>query len=372
MKRETMRTWAEVSLDNIRRNIKEIKSAFGPETALLGVVKANAFGHGAVPVAKAMLDSGAEYLAVACLAEAEELRAAGINAPILIFGVTPALFAGTLEELGLTQTVGSLSYARELSKHLHGELKVHLKLDTGMGRLGFAAGNGAQMREMTEALKLPKLNFEGVFTHFAVSDCPGDSFTDEQYARFTGAVEQAESALGHRFKIRHCANSGAVINYKQLAMDMVRPGLISYGMYPAEERGGLSLLPALELKSRVYAITEHFPGDTISYGRTYKLDEPKRLAVVPIGYADGLHRVLSGKIDMLIRGQRCPQAGRICMDMCMVDISGVPDCAENDVVTVIGRDGDGQILADELAEKAGTINYEITCAITARVPRVYI
>lgn len=338
----------------------------------MGVVKANAFGHGAVPAAKAMLEAGAEYLAVACLAEAGELRAAGISAPILVFGVTPPDFAGTLEELNLTQTVGSLSYARRLSERLHGELKVHLKLDTGMGRLGFAAGDGVQMREMAEALGLPKLSFEGVFTHFAVSDCPGDGFTDEQYARFTGAVEQAERVLGHRFEIRHCANSGAVINYKELALDMVRPGLISYGMYPARERGGLSLLPALELKSRVCAITEHFPGDTISYGRTYKLSEPKRLAVVPIGYADGLHRALSGKIDMLIRGQRCPQVGRICMDMCMVDISALPDCAEGDVVTVIGRDGSEQILADELAEKAGTINYEITCAITARVPRVYV
>lgn len=336
------------------------------------MVKANAYGHGAVPVASAMLEAGAEYLAVACLAEAEELRSAGISAPILILGVTPTIFTGTLEELGLTQTVGSLSYARQLSKRLHGELKVHLKLDTGMGRLGFAAGDAAQLREMAEALALPKLSFEGVFTHFAVSDCPGDGFTAAQYARFTNAVEQAERALGRRFEIRHCANSGAVINYKELAMDMVRPGLISYGMYPAAERGGLSLLPALELKSRVYAITEHVPGDTVSYGRTYTLEAPARLAVVPIGYADGLHRALSGKIDMLIRGRRCPQVGRICMDMCMVDVSALPDCAETDVVTVIGRDGDEQILACELAEKAGTINYEMTCAITSRVPRIYI
>lgn len=338
----------------------------------MGVVKANAYGHGAVPAAKAMLEAGAEYLAVACLAEAEELRAEGIIAPILILGVTPTLFAGALEELGLTQAVGSLSYARELSKRLNGDLRVHLKLDTGMGRLGFAAGDADRMREMTEALALPKLNFEGVFTHFAVSDVPGDGFTAVQYSRFMDALERAESALGHRFEIRHCANSGAVINYRQLGMDMVRPGVISYGMYPGEERGGLSLRPALELKSRVYAITGHAAGDSVSYGRTYILQEPARLAVVPIGYADGLHRVLSGKIDMLIRGRRCPQVGRICMDMCMVDISALPDCAEGDVVTIIGRDGDEQILAGELAEKAGTINYEVTCAISARVPRVYI
>ena len=319
-----------------------------------------------------MLEAGADYLAVACLAEAEVLRDGGVSAPILILGVTPAMFAVELEELGLTQTVGSLSYARELSERARGKLKVHLKLETGMGRLGFAATDDGQMLEMEEALRLPGLNFEGVFTHFAVSDCPGDSFTGEQYRRFAQAVDRAESAMGSRFKIRHCANSGAVINYKSMAMDMVRPGLISYGMYPAEEDGGLSLLPALELKSRVYAITEHSALDTVGYGRTYTLTAPARLAVVPIGYADGLHRVLSGKIDMLIRGRRCPQVGRICMDMCMVDISSLPECVEGDVVTVIGRDGDEEILAAELAEKAGTINYEVTCAITSRVPRIYV
>lgn len=341
-------------------------------TRLMGLVKANAYGHGAAPVAEAMLEAGADYLAVACLAEAEQLRAAGISAPILILGVTPTLFAGELEELGLTQAVGSLSYARELSKRLRGRLRVHLKLDTGMGRLGFAAHDARQLRELCQALELPGLDFEGVFTHFAVSDVPGDGFTAVQYRRFTDAVEQAERALGRRFEIRHCANSGAVINYRQLGMDMVRPGVISYGMYPGPERGGLSLRPALELKSRVYAITEHAAGDTVSYGRTYTVQAPSRLAVVPIGYADGLHRVLSGKIDMLIRSRRCPQVGRICMDMCMVDISALPECAEGDVVTVIGRDGNEQILADELAEKAGTINYEISCAIGPRVPRVYI
>lgn len=359
-------------MGNICHNVREIKSALRPETKFLGVVKANAYGHGALPVANAMLEAGADYLAVACLAEAEELRDGGVSAPILILGVTPTLFAGALEELHLTQTVSSLSYARELSKRLRGELKVHLKLDTGMGRLGFSTSDARQMREMEEAVRLPRLDFEGVFTHFAVSDCPDDGFTAAQYRRFTEAADRVESAMGRRFEIRHCANSGAVINYRYLAGDMVRPGLISYGMYPAGEQGGLTLVPALELKSRVYAITEHAAGDTVSYGRTYTLTEPARLAVVPIGYGDGLHRALSGKIDMLIRGRRCPQVGRICMDMCMVDISAVPECVEGDVVTVIGRDGDEQILAGELAEKAGTINYEVTCAITSRVPRIYI
>lgn len=352
--------------------MREIKSALGPGTKLAGIVKANAFGHGALPAARAMLEAGADCLAVACLAEAVELRRGGIDAPVLILGVTPAVFARQLEELDLTQTVGSLCYGRELSEHAGGRIRAHLKLDTGMSRLGFTVSDPRQLRQMLEALSLPGLYFEGVFTHFAVSDCPGDPFTEKQYRLFTQAVEQAEAAMGRRFDVRHCSNSGAVINYRELSLDMVRPGLISYGMYPGREKGGLELRPALELKSRICAITEHVPGDTVGYGRTHTLTAPTRLAVVPIGYADGLHRALSGKADMLVRGRRCRQVGRICMDMCMLDVSAVPDCAVGDVVTVMGRDGGEEITAAEVAEKAGTINYEVTCALTPRVPRIWV
>ncbi|MGN1001229.1 MAG: alanine racemase [Oscillospiraceae bacterium] len=364
------RTWVEVSLEAIRGNVRAIRAALPRETRFLGVVKANAYGHGAVPVAKAILEAGGEYLAVACLSEAAELREAGITAPILILGVTPAEFAPELLRLDVTQAVSGLDYARELSARLTGPLKCHLKLETGMGRTGFPCGED-KLADIIEALSLPKLDFEGVFTHFAVSDSVGDPFTQQQHRRFVDTVEKLEKASGRRFAIKHCANSGAVINYKEMAHDMVRPGVITYGMYPAPETGGISLRPALSLRTRVYAITEHKLGDTISYGRAFTVERDTRLAVLPIGYADGLSRNLSGRMDVLLHGKRCPQVGRICMDMCMVDITDLPQCRVGDVATVIGADGGERILADELAEKLGTIHYEITCGLSVRVPRLY-
>lgn len=368
--KQKMRTWAEVSLGNIDYNIRSIKAALPAGCMVMGIVKANAYGHGAVPVAKAVLEAGAGYLAVACLDEAEELRAAGIEAPILILGITPPEYAKELAALGITQAVGGLEYAKALNDNLMEPLKVHMKLDTGMGRTGFSVRE-EDAEDILLALGLKNLYYEGVFTHFAVSDVKGDEFTGTQFDRFMRTVSIAERGSAHKFQMKHCANSGAVINYKEFALDMVRPGVITYGMYPARERGGIDLRPALSLKTRIFSVTDHFLGDTVSYGRTFAVERPTRLAVLPIGYADGLHRCLSGKFDVLISGRRCRQVGRICMDMCMVDITNVPGCRPGDVATLIGRDGGEEIFAGELASIAGTINYEITCALTARVPRVY-
>lgn len=367
----TGRTWAEIDLENIRRNVREIKRAIPENTRFLGVVKADAYGHGAVPVAKAILEAGGDYLAVACASEAIELRQAGINAPVLILGVTPPEFAGELAEMNITQSVPSLAYAKKLSDALDRPLKCHLKLDSGMGRIGFCCKNGAT-EDMLSALEIKKLDFEGVFTHFAVSDEPEKDFTAEQFRRFGECVDQLEQKWGRRFCIRHCANSGAVINFREYSLDMVRPGLMTYGLYPALETGGIRLFPAMSLKSRIYAINHFQPGDSISYGRSYIAETPISVAVVPIGYADGLSRSLSGRMDMLIRGVRCPQIGRICMDMCMVDVSAVPDCREGDIVTIIGQDGNETIPVEELADTLGTISYELTCGVAPRVPRVYL
>ena len=367
---QRMRTWAEISLSNIEFNVKSIKAALPHGCKFLGVLKANAYGHGAVPCAGAMLRAGADYLAVACLSEAQELRAGGIESPILIFGVTPPQLAPELQRLSLTQTVGSLDYARELNDKLEKPILAHLKLDTGMGRLGFGM-TAAELAEAAEAVSFEKLDFEGIFTHFAVSDVCGDDFTKTQFERFTKAAEHIEGASGHRFELHHCANSGAVINYKRFALSMVRPGLISYGMYPDRERGEIELRPALALKTRISSINEHVPGDTIGYGRAFMVKVPMKIAVLPIGYADGLHRCASGRLRVLINGQFCPQVGRICMDMCMVDVSNLPSARCGDIATLIGSDGENEILADEIAKCAETINYEIPCAITARVPRVY-
>jgi alanine racemase len=372
------RTWAEVDLSAIEDNVRNMRSRLPDGCRFLGVVKADAYGHGAVPVAKRLERCGADYLAVACIDEAEELRAAGIQLPILILGATPADCALRLSELDVTQAVGSLAMGRAFSEKLTAAgrtLKVHLKLETGMGRTGFDVKRG-DVSGAAETVRLPGLVPEGVFTHFAVSDEPArdgcDEYTKMQFRVFMDAVAKIEREADMRFQIRHCTNSGAMINYPEYYLDMVRPGIDLYGLYPGAERGNVVLRPAMALRSRIAAVTEHEAGDSISYGCTFTAPKKIRLAVVPIGYADGLHRVLSGKIDVLIHGVRCRQVGRICMDMCMVDVTDVPDVQEGDTATIFGADGAEEISVDELAHLAGTISYELLCAVSPRVPRVYI
>ncbi|NLH01858.1 MAG: alanine racemase [Clostridiales bacterium] len=375
MLKEKMRTWAEIKVWAIGYNYYSMRDKLPENCKFMGVVKADAYGHGAVKVAKFLEIMHCDYLAVACLNEAEELRNAGIKLPILILGATPAEFAGRLAELGITQTVADFETAVEYSQVLtkNGQkLKIHIKLETGMGRLGFNVKNG-DISKAAAAVKLPNLEAEGVYTHFAVSDEPSkEAYTQEQFKIFTEAAETIEKESGVKFAIKHCANSGAMINYPQMYLDMVRPGIALYGLYPGAEKGDISLTHVMELKSRIAAVTEHEAGDCISYGCTFKADRKMRVAVLPIGYADGLHRVLSGKIDVLIHGRRCRQIGRICMDMCMVDVTDVPDVKPGDVATIFGHDGNEIISANELAEKAGTISYEIVCAVSQRVPRVYV
>ncbi|HHU22696.1 MAG TPA: alanine racemase [Clostridiales bacterium] len=367
------RSWAEISLGNIEHNYRSIRSRLSPSCRFMGVVKANAYGHGAVEVSGLLEKLGCEYLGVATFDEAKELRDADIGLPILILGYTPPCLAPELVRMDITQTVADLETAREMSGVLSGgRLKIHIKLETGMGRIGFPCASSKNLEELLELLALPCFEAEGVFTHFAVSDVFGDSFTREQFKRFTETVNQLEKASGHAFIIKHCANSGAVINYLETHLDMVRPGLALYGMYPGPEKGSLDLRPAMSLKTRVAAVYEHAPGDTISYGRTFTVDKDMRVAVLPIGYADGLHRVASNKIDVLIRGKRARQLGRICMDMCMVDVTDIPDCRPGDVATIFGRNEDACLPVEELAEKSGTINYEIVCSPSRRIPRIYV
>lgn len=360
-------------MDNIAHNMNNIRAALPDGCKFLGVIKADAYGHGAVQVAKRLEASGCDHLAVACLDEALDLRSNGIHLPILVLGYTDPCYAGELAAHEITQAVGSFEMAQALSERAAGQqLHVHMKLETGMGRTGFRVLSAEEMHAAADALQLPNLVFDGVFTHFAVSDEYGDPFTQLQFERFMDAVSNLEQGSGRRFAIRHCANSGAVINYKEYCLDMVRPGIATYGIYPAKETGGLDLRPAMELKTRVAQITTHQPGDSISYGRTFVADAPMRIAVLPIGYADGLRRNLSGKLEVLIHGQRVRQIGRICMDMCMVDVTDIPDVQSGDVATIFGRDGEAFISIDELAEKAGTISYELLCAVSPRVPRIYL
>ena len=370
-----MRTWAEVSLQNIAHNFNAMKARL-TGSRFLGIVKADAYGHGAVRVARLLEDLGCDYLGVACVDEAMGLRESGITLPILVMGYTPSRFTRVLLDNSLTQTVYSLEMAEEFSREaaaLGGTLKVHLKTDSGMGRLGFTCHGGRDPEEaLLRTLSLPRIYPEGIFTHFAAADTWGNDFTQTQFAAFEDLVRRLENISGRPFEIKHCANSGAMINYDWSYLGMVRPGLMLYGLYPDKETGGIALRPAMELKTRVAQIKEFLPGDTVSYGRIYTVPRRQKLAVITIGYADGLHRVLSGKIDVLIRGRRAPQVGRICMDMCMVDVTDIPEANPGDVATIFGRDGNEFISVDELAKNAGTISYELLCAVSPRVPRIYL
>ncbi len=364
------RSWAEIDLQNIEHNYRTLKARLPENTICLGVVKADSYGHGALPVARRLQALGCGYLAVATPDEAAQLRAGGIRLPILILGPGSPDCAADLADLGVTQALGSLSQARALSAALRpGQtLKVHAKLETGMGRTGFPTDE-AGIGELCAAMALPGLDFEGVFTHFAMADVPGDPYTKEQYDRFRSAIAAVEARSGRTFRIVHCANSGAVIHTPlEYACDMARPGIALYGYFPDDVTEGIDLRPVMALKSRVAAITSHKAGDTIGYGRTYTCPKDMRIAVLPLGYADGLHRSLSNKLEVELCGVRVKQIGRICMDLCMLDVTDLPEAEAGSVATVFG----GLVSCDELADAAGTISYELCCAVSPRIPRVYL
>lgn len=373
------RTWAEVSLDNLEHNYRAIKNHIPEGCRFLGVMKADAYGHGAVPLSHALCELGAEYLAVSNLEEAIQLRRGGVRAPMLILGYTPASFADTMVFMDITQEVHSLEYAKELDTALAGTnyiLNVHLKLDTGMTRIGFFAYDHERtLPELLEVCGLPHLHVEGVFTHFCVADskAPEDeAFTRTQYARFTAMLD-ALAAHGIRPELRHCASSGATILYPELALDMVRPGIATYGHAPSEDAEGiLDLRPLMTVRTTVAQLREIPAGTSISYGRTYTAERDMRVAVLPIGYADGLLRGLSGKVSFRIRGKMARSVGRICMDMCMVDVSEIPRIRVGDEAALFGYDTDGTLLpCERIAQQAGTISYEILCGISKRIPRIY-
>ncbi|MGM9563325.1 MAG: alanine racemase [Faecousia sp.] len=373
------RTWAEISLDNLNHNYHALREKLPSECRFLGVVKADAYGHGAVPVSRHLKELGAEFLAVSNFEEATQLRCNGIRGPILILGYTPVKYAEDLAKMGIRQEVHSLEYARALNerlKGLHRRLRVHIKLDTGMSRLGFFAYNHEQTgEELKEVAQMDNLLIEGIFTHFPVADSidgADENFTRTQFERFTSMLTTLQG-VGIKPEIRHCCNSGASILYPEYAMDMIRPGIATYGVLPSGDlRGRIDLKPVMSLRSTIFQIRDFEPNITVSYGRTYTTRDPERIAVVGIGYADGLSRSFSNNISFLLHGKRVPQVGRICMDMCMIDISKVPEAQVNDVVTVFGEDGGDEIEVESLSNRLNTIPYEILCGINKRIPRIYL
>lgn len=369
------RTWAEIRLDNIEHNYKSMRKRLPHGCRFMGVVKANAYGHGAVPVSGLLSDLGAEYLAVASIDEGRIIRNAGINLPILVLGYTPVSRTNELTDLNLTQTVYSSELASGFSEALKGTgktLKCHLKLDSGMGRLGFFC-NEDGLDEASLVMNLSGLVFEGVFSHFAVSDVWRDTYTNEQFIIFKKAVAELESRNGD-FELTHSANSGAMINYPEMYLDMVRPGIALYGAYNESSPNleSFDLKPVMELKTRIVQIKKIAKGTSISYGRTFCAKKSIEIAVLPIGYADGLHRSLSGKIEMLLKGRRIKQVGRICMDMCMVDITDAESANPGDEVIIFGESDNETILISEHSKKIDTITYELLCSVSERVPRKYL
>ena len=374
MKLETMRTWAEISLGNLEHNYRALR-ACAPDSKFLGVVKANAYGHGAVPVARKLEELGADYLAVACLNEAMELRQAGIRMPILILGATPEELAGLVVDYDVTQTVFTPGLAQALSQAagVRGRrAKIHVKVDTGMSRLGLLDHDpAAAAREVEGLCALPTLEAAGTSTHSA-NAAAAQASTPLQFTRFLDTLAELEETYGRKFEIRHCAASGAVLNYPCTHLDMVRPGVALYGHAPDPSCAGLDeldLRPAMTLKSRVAAVRD-LPGDTpVSYGCTQRVGRNGgRVAVLPIGYADGLHRVLSGRGSVWLDGKRRPIIGRVCMDMCMVALEDGDQVKAGDEAEIFGP----HLPVEESAELAGTIQYELLCAVSARVPRVYL
>lgn len=372
------RTWAEISFDNLDNNYSALRAKVPGTCRFLGVVKADAYGHGAVPVGRRLVELGADFLAVSNIEEAEQLRHGGIRGPILILGYTPVRHAEDLSKMGLRQEVHSLEYAVALNEELRGlrrRLRVHLKLDTGMSRLGFFAYDHAEtLDQLKKVAQMENLIIEGVFTHFPVADSidgADANFTHTQFERFTSMLS-ALAGMGVQPEIRHCCNSGASILYPEYALDMIRPGIATYGCLPsADLRGMIDLKPVMSLRSTIFQIRDFEPNITVSYGRTYTTRDPERIAVVGIGYADGLSRSFSGNISFLLNGKRVPQVGRICMDMCMIDITRAPEAKVGDVVTVFGADGDDCIEVESLSNRLNTIPYEILCGINKRIPRIY-
>ena len=366
-------THAEIDLGAVEFNLRQVREIVGPDVRICPAVKADAYGHGAVEVSRAVLEAGAEMLSVAFIEEAVELREAGIAAPIML--LQPAFIEQIPEIIArdVTATVCDMESARELSRRAQAagkRTKVHLKVDTGMGRVGIQPETAPL--SAVELAELPGIELEGIFTHFPTADEEDLSFTQEQIREFGRIVESVESG-GIRIPLRHAANSAGVLNCADSFFNMVRPGIMLYGLYdsPFVSRE-VELRQALTLKSRVAFLKELPPGRTVGYGRTFTTERPTVVATVPIGYADGYNRRLSNRGHALVLGTRVPLIGRVCMDQIMLDVTDVPGVSVGDEVVLYGRQGGGEIPMEEIEEIVGTISYEIVCAISRRVPRVYV
>lgn len=377
MKPYLKRAWAEVNLSRLKKNAEVIRRLNSPETEIMAVVKADAYGHGEETVVRCLAEQcGIHWFAVSNLDEAIAVRKSAPDAEILILGYTPPEYAHEIAANNIIQGVVSTEYAQALVKNTESPIRCHIKIDTGMGRIGLKHDTPEQCADEIEAmLGIEKLSVEGIYTHFAVadSDLPDNiAYTDKQENFILGTYDELVKR-GIKLSQLHFMNSAATCYRNNSRSTLSRAGIILYGLHPdvsLEIPEGLE--PVMELKAVISHVKTVKPGDCISYGRTFTADREMRIATVTIGYADGYSRLLSGKGEILVHGVRCPIVGRVCMDQLMMDVSGVPEAKSGDIVTLIGRDGGDMITADDIASVYGTIGYEVVCGISKRVPRIYI
>lgn len=366
--------WAEVDLDKLAHNMREIRRMAKSEN-IIAVVKADAYGHGAIDVAPVLLKNGANRLAVAVISEAVELRRSGIECPIMILGFTPPNLIDNLLKYNIEQAVYSYEFAKELSKMAQKKnkmAKIHIVVDTGMGRIGYLP-NDDSVEEVYNISRLPNIIVEGMFCHFSSADEKDKAYTYDQVKNYDEFYEKLKEKKVN-INIRHMANSAAIIDLPETHYEAVRPGIIIYGYYPSEEvsKDKMDLKPVMTLKTNVVHIKTLPPGEYVSYGRKFKTERESVIATLPVGYADGYTRLLFQKGKVILRGSFAPVIGRICMDQCMIDVTDISGVKVGDEVILIGEDGKNKFTADTVAELIGTINYEIVCMVGKRVPRVYI
>lgn len=366
--------WAEINLDHLSHNMREVKRSIKQETLACAVIKADGYGHGAVEIAETLQKSGADRFAVATLTEAMELRQSGVTLPIMVLGYTPEVQFERILKHNIIQTIYTYEQGKFFSEKAlerGEEITVHIKVDTGMSRLGFQTHEQDQ-EKIKKILSMKGLKVEGIFTHFAIADDEEKDFTYLQFEKFQALVKKLEKE-GFHIPIKHVSNSAAIIDLPEMNLDMVRAGLMIYGLYPSEEvdHQNIKLKKVLELKSEIALVKDLEKGRGVSYGLIYETSETRRIATLPVGYADGFTRLLTEKAKVLINGKAYPIVGRICMDQSMVDITG-EEVNIGDAATIISSNDDDPNTVDDFAELLGTINYEIVCMISRRVPRVYI
>ena len=364
--------WAEIDLDAIDHNVRALKALIGEKTQLLAIVKANAYGHGALPVARTVLEAGATWLGVNTCDEGVQLRQAGIAAPIIVLGYTPAAQAATIVANRLTPTVNTIEVAEALNAAAAAShpLHIHIKVDTGLTRYGMLPDEVVPFAR--RLANLPNLRLEGLFTHFASADDADKTSARRQFAIYIETLRQLSKA-GFVIPLRHVAASGATLDMPETHLDMVRCGISIYGLYPSRDVShSIGLRPALRLKARVARLRTLPPGTGVGYGATFVTTRATRIALLPLGYADGIKRSYSNRGSVLVAGRRADVVGRVSMDQMAVDVTDIDGVAEGDEVVLIGRQGNDEITCDEMAETMGTINYEVVVGLSPRLPRIYV